>query len=103
MEKTISIQYTPEGAQCLSIPVCSEKEDDDQIQVLKCRIDLPMGQAPIWLRPLKFEVRAIYDGKSYQPLMNETGGFYTLDAALFMEKAQHEILYAEKRKGTRAL
>ena len=35
--------------------------------------------------------------------MNETGGFYTLDAALFMEKAQHEILYAEKRKGTRAL
>jgi hypothetical protein len=104
MEKSILIRYSPRGdQQDVSIPLLYNKEDEDNIQVLTCRVNMPYPQIPSWLHPHKFQLRALYDGNTYMPLMNETSGNYTLDAALFMEKAQEEILTAEKRKGTHAV
>jgi hypothetical protein len=98
MEKIITIGYsTYEHAQQVLIPVSYEKEDDDNIQTIRCKISLPQNEIPAWLKPHKFEIRAMYNGNSYQVLLNETRGVHTLDAILFMEKAQEALFLAEKR------
>ena len=98
MEKTIAIDYrTYDQGQQMLIPILYEKEDEEDIQTIRCKIDMPVNEIPGWLKPHKFEVRAIYGGNSYEVLMNETRGVYTLDAVLFMEKAQEEVFMAEKR------
>jgi hypothetical protein len=98
MEKSILIEYRPEGDErLLAIPLLYEMEDTEDIQTIRCKVNMPFGEIPGWLKPHKFEVRAIYDGNSYQALLNETGGVHTLDAALFMEKAQQEVCIIEKR------
>jgi hypothetical protein len=102
MEKTILVRYQPFGAdQAQSIPVCYETETDGDVITLRCRVDMPFGEVPWWLKPHKFELRASYEGNTYQLLMNDTRNVYSVDAALFMDKVQEEILQVEKRKGTR--
>jgi hypothetical protein len=98
MEKSIAIDYKTYDCQHqMSIPVLYEKEDNDNVLTVRCKINLPLSEIPSWLKPHKFEVRAIYDGNSYEALMNETRGVYTLDAILFMEKTQKEVFRSERR------
>lgn len=98
MEKSIAIDYrTQDTALLMSIPILYEREDEENIQRIRCKVNMPVNQIPTWLKPHKFEVRAIYSGDSYEVLMNETRGVLTLDAMLFMEKAQEMVFTVEKR------
>lgn len=96
MIRTIAINYTSVGGgNAMSIPLSYEKEEEQGIQVLKCRVDLPWGEIPDWLKPHKFELRALCSNGSYEALLNETPNIYSLDAALFMERAQEQVWQAE--------
>lgn len=100
MEKTILVQYHPFGAdQPLAIPVSYKADTAGAILTLSCKVELPLAEAPWWLRPLKFELRAACEGNGYQLLMNDTRNVHTVDAALFMDKVQEEIVAVEKLKG----
>ncbi|HXS35324.1 MAG TPA: hypothetical protein VN721_01375 [Flavipsychrobacter sp.] len=100
MESSIVINYMASNNQQMSIPLLYEMEDNDNIQLIRCRVNLPLSEIPIWLRPHKFEVRAMYDGNAYQVLFNETRGVDTIDAALFMDAAQEQLFLKEKRRRT---
>jgi hypothetical protein len=97
MANTIAIKYTvAAGGNEVSVLLSYEKEEADGVQVLRCKVDMPLGQIPEWLKPHKFELRALCADGSYQALLNETRGMHTVDAALFMERVQEQVWQSEK-------
>lgn len=97
MQKSIIVSFKTLENSEVAIPILYERDDTDDIQTIRCKVNMPLGGVPHWLRPLKFEVRAMYNGKTYEPLINETAGVTNTNAAMFMEETHAQVLLNEKR------
>lgn len=94
MNKEIVVDFELNG-NLFSIPVRYETEMLGNVQTITCRINTGGYHPPVWLAIRCFELRSIIEDGIYTPLFIDNEHIKSVNAALFIDKAYHQIMAEE--------